>query len=318
MRLPALRDALPHLRLGVTPTPVRRLEALERLADARTARDEIWLKDDGVFGGAWGGNKARKLEWILPDVWRRGRRTIFTVGALGTNHGLATALYAREQGLETLLALVDQPLDDHVRAQLARIERSGARVYRTRGIVRTVASLPLIYASHTDWRRLRPPYFLTVGGSSALGAVGYVEAALELADQVERGEVPQPAQILALAGLPARLVAIQVNDRAPLTPRRIARLAERARRLLERRGARLPPLRISPADVRVESRWLGGGYGHHTAEADQALETARAEGLKLEPVYTGKAMAAMLALRAGGELGGGPALYWHTYNALEV
>ena len=334
MRFPALRDALPHLRLGVTPTPVRRLEALERLADARTAGDEIWLKDDGVFGGAWGGNKARKLEWILPDVRRRGRRTIFTVGALGTNHGLATALYAREQGLETLLALVDQPLDDHVRAQLARIERSGARVYRTRGIVRTVASLPLIYASHTDWRRLRPPYFLTVGGSSALGAVGYVEAALELADQVERGEVPQPAQIvvalgsggtaaglalgLALAGLPARLVAIQVNDRAPLTPRRIARLAERARRLLERRGARLRPVRISPADVRVETRWLGGGYGHHTAEADQALETARAEGLKLEPVYTGKAMAAMLALRAGGELGGGPALYWHTYNALEV
>ena len=309
MRFPALRDALPHLRLGVTPTPVRRLEALERLADARTAGDEIWLKDDGVFGGAWGGNKARKLEWILPDVRRRGRRTIFTVGALGTNHGLATA-------------------------QLARIERSGARVYRTRGIVRTVASLPLIYASHTDWRRLRPPYFLTVGGSSALGAVGYVEAALELADQVERGEVPQPAQIvvalgsggtaaglvlgLALAGLPARLVAIQVNDRAPLTPRRIARLAERARRLLERRGARLRPVRISPADVRVETRWLGGGYGHHTAEADQALETARAEGLKLEPVYTGKAMAAMLALRAGGELGGGPALYWHTYNALEV
>jgi D-cysteine desulfhydrase len=313
------------------PTPVRRLEVLERLHDG--ALGNIWLKDDGVFGGAWGGNKARKLEWILPDVQRRRRRTIFTVGALATNHGLATALYAREQGLQTALALVDQPLDDHVRAQLARIERSGARVYRTHGTLKTVASLPLIYAAHTDWRRLRPPYFLTVGGSSPLGAVGYVEAALELAGQVERAELPEPAQIvvalgsggtaaglvlgLALAGLRTRVVAVQVNDRTPLSPRRVARLAERTRRLLERRGAHLPSIRISPADVRVETRWLGGGYGHRTPEAERALAVAREEDLKLEPVYTAKAMAALLALRERGELEPGPVLYWHTHNALD-
>jgi D-cysteine desulfhydrase len=292
---------------------------------------EIWLKDDGVFGGAWGGNKARKLEWVLPDVRRKRRGAIFTVGALATNHGLATALYAREQGLRTVLALVDQPRDDHVRRQLARIERSGARIYRTRSTTRTVALLPLIYAANTDWRRLRPPYFLTVGGSSAVGALGYVEAALELAGQVERGELPAPSHVvvalgsggtaaglvlgLALAGLDTRVVAVQVNDRTPLSARRVARLAERARRLLERRGARLPGVSISPADVQVETRWLGPGYGHRTPEAERALELARAEGLELEPVYTGKAMAALLALRASGELGGGPILYWHTHNA---
>jgi D-cysteine desulfhydrase len=317
------------------PTPARRLEALERLHDGAVgpAVEQIWLKDDGVFGGAWGGNKARKLEWILPDVQRRRRRTIVTVGALATNHGLATALYAHEHGLRTALALVDQPLDDHVRAQFARIERSGARVYRTHGTLKTIASLPLIYAAHTDWRRLRPPYFLTVGGSSPLGAVGYVEAALELAGQVERAELPEPGQIvvalgsggtaaglvlgLALAGLRTRVVAVQVNDRTPLSPRRVARLAERARRLLERRGARLPPIRMSQADVRVETRWLGGGYGHRTAEAERALAVAREEGLKLEPVYTAKAMAALLALRERGEFEPGPVLYWHTYNALD-
>ncbi len=229
-RFPRLGDSLPHIELGRRPTPVRRLVALEGRARGSA---EIWLKDDGVFGGAWGGNKARKLEWILPDVRRRRRRTILTVGALGTNHGLATALYAREQGLQTVLALVDQPIDDHVRAQFARIKRSGARVYRTHGALRTVASLPRIYAVHTDWRRLRPPYFLRVGGSSALGALGYVEAALELAEQVERGELPGPAQVVvalgsggtvaglvlgfALAGLDTRVVAVQVNDRTPST-----------------------------------------------------------------------------------------------------
>ncbi len=281
----------------------------------------------------WGGNKARKLEWILPDVRRKRRRTIFTVGALATNHGLATALYAREQGLRTVLALVDQPLDEHVERQLARIERSGAHVYKTHGTFRTVAALPRIYAGHTDWRTFRPPYFLTVGGSSAVGALGYVDAALELAAQVERGELPVPTHVvvalgsggtaaglvlgLALAGLPTQVVAIQVNDRMPLSPRRLARLAGRARRLLERRGAQLPAITITPADMRVEKRWLGRGYGHRTSEADRALDLARREeGLALEPVYTGKAMAALLALRERGELGDGPVLYWHTHDAL--
>jgi D-cysteine desulfhydrase len=269
---------------------------------------------------------------VLPDVLRRGCRTIVTVGALGTNHGLATALYAREAGLDTVLALADQPMDGHVTRQLERIERSGARVYRTRGTLGTVAALPLVYARHTDWRRLRTPYFLTVGGSSPLGTVGFVDAALELAGQVERGELPAPAHVvvalgsggtaaglalgLAVAGLDTRVVAIQVNDRAPLDSRRVARLAWRSRRLLERRGAVMPPSARSPAAVRVETRWLGAGYGHRTEAAERAIAlAAQAEQLTLDPVYTGKTMAGALELRARGELGEGPVLYWHTHNA---
>ena len=306
---------------------MHRLEALE---DAASGTGEIWLKDDGVFGGPWGGNKVRKLEWVLADARRKRRRTIFTAGALGTNHGLATAVYAREQGLRAVLALVDQPLDAHVRRQIERIERSGARVYRTRGTIRTVALLPLMLGAHTDWRRLRPPYFLTVGGSSALGTLGYVEAALELAGQVARAELPRPRQIvvalgsggtaaglalgLALADLDTDLIAVQVNDRVPRDERRIIRLAQRARRLLERRGGNPPQVAIGRR-LRVENRWLGAGYGHPTAEAERAQELARLERLDLEPVYTAKTMAALLGMRARGELGEGPVLYWHTYNA---
>ena len=263
---------------------------------------------------------------------RKRRSSIFTVGALATNHGLATALYGREHGLRTILALVDQPLDDHVERQRSRIERSGAVVYRTRGTLRTIAAVPYIYAVHSDWRRLRPPYFLTIGGSSAVGSLGYVEAALELGAQVERGALPEPEHVvvalgsggtaaglvlgLKLAGLATRVFAVQVNDRTPLDPARVARLSERARRLLARRGARLEPGSISADDLLVETRWLGAGYGHRTAEAERALGLAREEGLALEPVYTGKTMAALLALRERGELGEGPLVYWHTHNAL--
>ncbi|HKT83307.1 MAG TPA: 1-aminocyclopropane-1-carboxylate deaminase, partial [Solirubrobacterales bacterium] len=98
-RFPALVETLPHLPLSERPTPVRELTGLG-----------IWVKEDGAFGaGGWGGNKVRKLEWLIPDAKRRDRRSILTFGGLGTNWGLATALYAREHGLETALALVDQP-----------------------------------------------------------------------------------------------------------------------------------------------------------------------------------------------------------------
>jgi D-cysteine desulfhydrase len=221
-------------------------------------------------------------------------------------------------------------VDDHIRRQIERIEQSGARVYRTRGTLRTLAVLPLLLAAHTDWRRLRPPYVLTVGGSSALGSLGYVEAALELARQVERGELPRPRWIvvalgsggtaagltlgLALAGLDTELLAVQVNDRLPRDERRIIRLARRARRLLESRGASSHASEIGRG-LRVESRWLGGGYGHPTAAGERARELAREEQLDLEPVYTAKAMAALLGMRERGELGEGPVLYWHTSGA---
>ena len=100
------------------------------------------MKDDGAYGSIYGGNKVRKLEWILPDVAARGRRTIVTVGALGTNHGLATALYARERGLRCAVALVDQPVDDHVRRQLRP-----ARALR-RAPLQDARQVP-----HLRWRR---------------------------------------------------------------------------------------------------------------------------------------------------------------------
>ena len=327
-RYPALRETLPWLRLGARPTPVRPLAGL-----AEEGGCSLWLKDDGVFGSLWGGNKARKLEWILADVLAKRRRTILTVGALATNHGLATALYARQQGIDTAIALVDQPRDDHVERQLERLEHSGARLHMTHSKYRTVAALPWLIVRNSDLRTLRPPYFLTVGGSSPVGCLGYVDAALELGDQVGRGELPEPSHLvvalgsggtaaglllgLRLAGLGTRVVPVLVNDKTRLEPRIIVHLARRTARLLRRRGAQLPELSLMRNEIAVETRWLGLGYGHRTPEAERALLLARErEGLLLEPVYTGKAMAALLALREEHAFGAGPVLYWHTHNAL--
>lgn len=324
-RFPELRETLAYLPLGARPSPVRPLRGLS--AGGRAA---VWIKDDGAFGeGGWGGNKVRKLEWLLPDVRRRGSRTILTVGGIGTNWGLAAALYARERGVGTAIALVDQPLDEHVRAQLSRLERSGATLYRTRTKARTIAAAPLLMARHVGGGRL--PYVLPVGGSSPLGTLGYVEAALEIAAQIEDGALPKPSHVvvavgsggtaaglalgLRLAGLDTRVAGVVVNDALRLDAQKLAGLGTRAARLLGRRGARMSGPRLTASDLDAERGWLGPGYGHPTPEAEDAIARARElEGLELEPVYTGKAMAALLALNAEGRFGSGPVLYVHTHG----
>lgn len=323
-RFPALRGTLPHLPLEQhRPTPVA---PIDRLAEpAGVAPGTLWLKDDGAYGsGGWGGNKVRKLEWLLPDALRRGRRTILTVGGIGTNWGLAAALYGREQGIDVALALIDQPIDEHVRAQLERLEASGATIHRTRTKARTIAAAPYLMLRHSSGLRL--PYFLPAGGSSPLGAVGYVEAGLEIAAQVEAGDLPEPAHVvtavgsggtaaglaigLRLGGLATRVTGVVVNDTLRLDSVALGRLAGRTARLLADRGA---PAALGAADQRIDStaEWLGSGYGHPTEASERARALAARTGLRLDPVYTAKAMAATLEMTGSGRLGG-PVLFLQT------
>jgi len=319
---PTARRKLPFLRLGSAPTPVR------QLTDLPGGGPEVWVKDESRYGGPWGGNKVRKLEWILPDVQRRHRRTILTFGALGTNHGLATALYARELGISTAVALVDQPVDAHVRAQLDRLRASGATLHFTHTPARTTAVAPLLIARHCS---PLPPYVLPAGGSSPIGTLGYVEAGLELAAQIRAGELPEPERVfvavgsgataaglalgLRMAGLRISVTGVVVNDLLRLDLRSLQRLARRAARLLRRRGAVVDSdyERIG-AQLDVTRRWLGAGYGEPTAESREALRTAAARGLELDPVYTAKAFAAVLGEREESRAGDGPWLFLQTHG----
>lgn len=321
-RWPALRATLPHLPLdGRRPTPTRPLPGLD------AGEVELWLKDDGAYGaGGWGGNKVRKLEWLLPAAERHPSATILTFGGLGTNWGLATALYGRERSVDVALALIDQPIDDHVRDQLDRLGASGATIHRTRTKARTVAALPWLLLRHRRGRHL--PYVLPAGGSSPLGSIGYVEAAFEIAAQVEAGELPAPAHVvtavgsggtaaglalgLAIVGLPARVTGIVVSDALRLDRRALLRLAGRAAALLERRGAGGTAAVAADLDLDSLEGWIGPGYGQRTEAAERARAEAGAAGLGLDPVYTAKAMAATLELARSGRFGAGPVLFIHT------
>lgn len=319
-RFPGL--ALGHLPLGTGPTPVRRLPDLgvPGLDDAG-----IWVKDESGYGdGGWGGNKVRKLEWIIPEAQRRGVRTLFTVGGIGTHWGLACALYGREHGLRTVLGLVDQPVDDHVRAQLARLEASGAELHRSRSPNRLRVAGPLLLLRNATGGRL--PWYLPAGGSNPFGTLGYVDTALELAAQVAADQLPEPATVvvpigsagtaagltlgLRIAGLRTRVLGIVVNDAFPLDAPVIARLATRTAHLLEEHGATGLPT-IAPTDLDTRADWLGRTYGDPTPASTRMVARARQAGLELEPVYTGKALAALADLAA--ELPG-PVLWFNTHG----
>jgi D-cysteine desulfhydrase len=315
---------LARVRLGVGPTPVRRLTGLDGPAP-------VWLKDDGAYS-RFSGNKARKLEWLLGEARRRGKRTLVTGGAIGTNHGLATALFGRELGMRTVLVLVPQPLDRHVEDQLRRMEEAGAEIHRAGGTARAFG----LAATLVVRRAGRPgglPYLILPGGSVPRGCLGYVEAGLELGEQVRGGEIPEPSHVvlalgsggtmagllvgLRLAGLRSRPVGVLVNDLIRVNDRTVARLARRTERFLRRHGAELPQLDLSATDLEVKEGWLGEGYGHSTPQAERASELLRTHGLALDPVYTAKAMAALLELNGRGAFGGGPVLYWHTYRGAD-
>jgi len=327
-RFPELADgALPYVRLGTAPSPVRRVEGLS------AGGADVWVKHEGDYGdGDWGGNKVRKLEWLLPEAKRRGARTVMTFGALGTNHGLATALYARDQNLQAAIVVVDQPLDEHVERQFARLCASGAAIHRTHTKARTVAAMPWLLARHTtlDGRRVVPPYVFPAGGSNAIGVLGTIEAALELAAQVRAGQLPEPSHVvtavgtggtaagfalgLALAGLRTRVHAVIVNDTLRLDERQMLGLARRTARLLRRRGARMGPTMVGPGSLVVDGSELGPGYGVGTQASSDAIAVGGEHGVHLDPVYTGKAMAALLASGRTGRYGKGPVVLLQTHG----
>ena len=326
-RYPQLQGRLPRVPLLDGPTAVHRLPGIERAV----GRPGLWIKRDDRSARPYGGNKPRKLEFLLGDARARRARHLVTFGGLGSHHALATALYGRRHGFRVTAILVPQPITDGVRQNLALLQALGAVTVRT-SASRLDAARAAVLAWLAATLRGEAPYVVPPGGSSPLGTVGYVSAGLELAEQVAAGELPAPGAVyvacgsngtaaglllgLRLGGLSSTLVAVRVSDRLRVDARRVASLARDALALL-RKHAAISRVEVAASDVRVVEGFLGPGYGHPTPEAEEAVALAReAEGLTLEITYTGKALAAFLeAARATGSHGERPLLFWHTYNS---
>jgi D-cysteine desulfhydrase len=324
-RFPGLATSIPWTPLGIFPTPV------ERMAEpAGPGAATLWVKRDDAASPLYGGNKVRKLEHLLAEARLAGKDTLITLGAIGSNHGLATAIHGSALGFEVDLALYDQPVTPFVRRNLAGFVASGARVHEAGSVPGALFTASVLHARHT--RSGRAPYFVMVGGSSRLGCIGYVVAALELADQIAAGAIPEPDRLfvplgtcgtvaglvvgLKLAGLRTRVSAVRVVEPFPASAATVRYLAQDLADTLHAADPQVPHLRIGEDDFDVVTDHFGGGYGYPTAQGEAAIRWA-APQLALETTYSGKALAACLDFCRGSREGGN-VLFWNTFSSAPV
>ncbi len=331
-RFPRLSDAMPFVPLGAYPVPVGRLGGIERSAGL-APHAELWVKRDDLSGEPWGMSKVRKLEHYFGDARASGAQRVLTFGPLGSNHTLATALYGQELGFEVHLQLWPEPPGERVRQTLLAEHALGAKLF----LVGTLDERALVELADAERSNLHAPssmplYVIPPAGTDPVGAMGYVEAGLELGAQVARDELPAPDFVhvaggtggvaaglligLRLAGLAARVVAIRCVAPEVLTEMRLVFLARRIhQRLAQLAGvdaASLP--QPQPADFLILHAHAGAGYGRPTPDSECARELFAAEsGLVLDPIYTAKAGAGVLAFAASESGAGKRHLFWHTY-----
>ncbi len=315
-----------RLRLAHLPTPLEPLERLSR----ELGGPRLWVKRDDCTGLAGGGNKTRKLEFLLAEATEQGSDVVLTTGAIQSNHARQTAAACAKLGLDCELFLKrsvpgrDQSYERSGNLLLDRI--LGARV---RFVGRDMdATAGMEERASVLLEQGRTPYVIPVGGSNAVGALAYVECARELLAQAEelgiridaiihasasRGTQAGLAVGLAERGAKTRLVGVSVSGRAHEAQITIERIASDT---CERLGREK-----SFARIEVDERFVGEGYGVPSREGLSAIRLlARLEGLLLDPVYTAKAMAGLIQMVREGRFwphenvvfvhtGGWPALF---------
>lgn len=314
-RYPALRT-LPRAALGHFPSPV------EYLSGA-SGRPPLWLKreDLNVEPPRLGGSKVRALEFLLGGVCPGD--VVLTLGGDGSTHVLATAVHARLRGARTIALRWPHEMNPSAWLVAQAAARACARIVRTpnasSAVLATLAVRPL-----ARWSRL---CVIPIGGSTPLGTLGHVNAALELAAQIEAGLLPAPARIvvplgsggtaaglllgLAIAGLPTQVVAARITPRLGAFNWRVLGLAHATARLIERlTGSRVA--RAAPERLTIDHTVYGGAFGRACRKSDAlAHDIATAHGLQLDGTYGAKAIAA--AITAANQ-GGGETLYWVTFD----
>ncbi|RPJ66219.1 MAG: pyridoxal-phosphate dependent enzyme [Acidobacteria bacterium] len=310
---PALAGRLPHVPLGTFPTPFTPLR-LPGLPD-------VQLKRDDLSGLVYGSNKVRKLEFLLGEARAAGASEVYTIGFAGSNHALATAIYARQLGLRCTSLLMPQHPHPTVRTHLLAALGIGA----------TLQPVCCWTLALWDARMARRAYRIPPGGTSPLGVVAYVNAAFELAAQVHAGLLPAPDLLyvpfasmgtaaglsigLAACGLPTRIVAVRVIGRLLQPPSGLGRLLRGSLAYLRECDPSFPaPARLGE-NLEVRDNFLGRGYAIPSGEGREALAlVCEACGVILSETYSAKAMAALLADARAGKLRGRNVLYWNTYN----
>jgi L-cysteate sulfo-lyase len=294
----------PRIRFAHLPTPLEHLPNLSRELNG----PEIWIKRDDCTGMATGGNKTRKLEYLLAEAREQGADIVLTQGATQSNHARQTAACAAKMRIECRILLEDRTgktnhdytqsgnvLLDHLHG--ATVERCASNPDMNGELAKIAARLK---------GEGRKPYVIPGGGSNPIGALGYVNAAIELVCQANDmglridhvvhatgSSGTQAGLIVGLAGIRSGVPLLGIGVRAPRDKQEenVFKLASATAELCGTPGA------VRREDVVANCDYVGTGYGFSTPDSLDAIKMlARLEGILLDPVYTGKGMAGFIDL----------------------
>jgi D-cysteine desulfhydrase family pyridoxal phosphate-dependent enzyme len=327
----------PRFRLATLPTPLQDAPRLRAALGGPEHCPRILIKRDDLTGLAFGGNKARKLEFLVADAINQGSTVLITTGAVQSNHARMTAAAARLAGMRSALVLTSGTEQPDVQGNLLLDRLLDAEVHLLlpeSGQTNDEAMEALAEQLEAKGER---PYIIPGGGSNAIGAFGYVAGSLELAGQLfEMGVSPrrlyyasgsrgtQAGLVLGakLYGAPYEVygvaVSIGTGDRSA-----------RATAIIEQAADKLGvSVRLGPNDLIHDEGYVGEGYGIPTDACLEAISLlAQTEAIFLDPVYSGKAMSALIDHVRSGKLdphdtvvflhtGGNPALFAHGEHLL--
>jgi D-cysteine desulfhydrase family pyridoxal phosphate-dependent enzyme len=300
-------------RYGIYPTPVHRLERFSRAIGR-----EVWIKRDDLISVGVGGNKVRKLGYLVADALSQGADYLVSVGAEQSNHARCVAAVAAIEGLGCDLVLGGDPespvvgnlLLDHMLG--ARIQFPGTDAWEELERV----SLHVADQLRSNGKR---PYVMPIGGSTPIGALGFVDAYLELREQLQVAGVTPSSIVHAtssggtqsglaigahLLGDATKIVGIGVAKTAGDLRAEIMEISEGCLNLLR--------ADVGAPDITVVPGFLGRAYAETTPGSLEALQLLlRTEGILVDPVYTAKALHAVIGAPAS-VLGDGPIVFWHT------
>ena len=314
-------ESMPRLKLAHLPTP---LDDMSRIGQ-RLRGPKLLIKRDDQTGLAVGGNKTRKLEFLMADALKRGADTVISTGAPQSNHCRQTAAAAAYAGIGCELVLGDsEPEVPNGNVLLDLL--CGANLHWT---TRERRSEKMEEVAEKLRSLRRHPYIIPVGGSNGLGALGYVQAMLELNDQLSQSGDKVDYIVFAtssggtqaglavgarLSGFQGKILGISIDqapNQKPSYPSELAAIANEASRLIE------SPYEFTEKDFIINYDYLGQGYGIlGNLERESIRFAACTEGLLLDPVYTGRAMGGLIDLiKMGFFSEEDTVLYWHTGGA---
>ena len=293
----------------------------------------VYLKDDSRINSIYGGNKIRKLEFIIGDAMSLGTRELWTIGGLGSHHALATALHCQSLGIKCRVFHVPQPITVQVLSTLGALISADPTLHLMCRPLEGERLAHSVKRQLSSWlaageRELgAAPYFVPAGGSSCLGTMGHILAAFELSREIDEGRIPMIDRIYVaagsgstLAGLalglyiaqrPIEVVGVRVVSKSLVNERAIHRLIQGSVRLIEAQGAQLEGWEEGTR-YRILKNHIGRGYGFETESGQKAKILCATDELALDSIYTAKAMGALI--EEASKLSG-ISLFWNTLSS---